>query len=191
MAGDILAIAIPTAGGAIAFAHGDYDGIWMSGANVLTTAIAVNGLKWATKNTSWTNRPNGLDYGFPSGHASYAFSGAAFLHYRYGWQYGLPAAVLAGVVGYSRVENKYHYWRDVIAGAAIPYVAGYFLVDHLNDNVRMLPWVEWSRKPSFGVMVSIRSSVERSVDSKFGTRFRSQPQPAAFAPPVPTFGSLY
>jgi len=160
VAGDILAIAIPTAGGLIAYSHGDYDGIWMNGANILATAAAVNGIKSATNKTSWTNRPNGLDYGFPSGHTSYAFSGAAFLHYRYGWQYGLPAAALAALVGYSRVENKYHYWRDVIAGAAIPYVTGYFLVDHINKDVRMFPYVEWSRKPTFGVIVSIKSSIK-------------------------------
>ena len=179
VAGDILAIAIPTAAGVFSFAHGDYDGVWMNGANMLTTAATVNGLKWATKNTSWTNRPNGLDYGFPSGHASYAFSGAAYLHYRYGWQYGLPAAALASLVAYSRVENKYHHWRDVIVGAAIPYVTGYFLVDHFNENVRMLPFVDWSRKPTFGVVVSIRTSVERSVGSPFKSEpaFRYQPGP--------------
>jgi membrane-associated phospholipid phosphatase len=179
VAGDILAIAIPTGAGVLSLAYGDHDGVWMNGANVLATAVAVNGLKAATKDTSWSIRPNGLDYGFPSGHASYAFSGAAFLHYRYGWQYGLPAAALASVVAYSRIENKYHHWRDVIVGAAIPYVTGYFLVDHYNENVRILPFVDWSRKPTFGIVVSIKTSVERSVGSPFKSEpaFRYQPGP--------------
>jgi hypothetical protein len=43
-----------------------------------------------------------------------------------------------------------------LVGAAIPYVTGYFLVDHINKDVRILPYVEWSRKPSFGVVASFR-----------------------------------
>ncbi|MOA60857.1 PAP2 superfamily protein [compost metagenome] len=31
----------------------------------------------------------------------------------------MPAYVAAGAVGWSRVESDNHYWRDVIAGAAI------------------------------------------------------------------------
>ena len=30
---------------------------------------------------------------------------AGYLHFRYGWQYGLPAAAAASVVGYSRMKR--------------------------------------------------------------------------------------
>ncbi|UKA03961.1 phosphatase PAP2 family protein [Photobacterium damselae] len=87
---------------------------------------AVEGFVYTTatthllKNTIHASRPdNSGNNSFPSGHTSAAAQGAAFLQYRYGWKYGVPAYLLTGLVGYSRVEADKHYWRDVIAGAAI------------------------------------------------------------------------
>jgi len=45
--------------------------------------------------------------------------GAAFIHQRYGWEYGIPAYVAASYVAYSRVQADKHFVEDVIAGAAI------------------------------------------------------------------------
>ena len=58
---------------------------------------------------------------FPSGHTSSAFQGASFIQRRYGWKFGLPAYVLAGFVGYSRIEglNDRHDFWDVLGGAAV------------------------------------------------------------------------
>jgi hypothetical protein len=72
-------------------------------------------LKYAINKT----RPNGGQYGFPSGHTTSAFTGAAFLQRRYGLKIGIPAYILAGYVGFSRIEaNKHDVW-DVLAGASI------------------------------------------------------------------------
>ena len=39
-----------------------------------------------------------------------ATQGAAYLQFRYSWQYGLPAYIGAGLVGLSLVQNDHHYW---------------------------------------------------------------------------------
>jgi membrane-associated phospholipid phosphatase len=154
--GDVLQFGVPAAGVLVAVGHGDGTGLWMLGATSLVTAGVTHGLKFATNNTSWGRRPNGGDHSFPSGHTSAAFAGAAFLHYRYGWQWGFPAIALASVVAYSRVEAKQHHVRDVIAGAAIGYAVGYIFTDHFNDKVLLLPYVDWSRKPTFGIIAGAR-----------------------------------
>jgi membrane-associated phospholipid phosphatase len=82
----------------------------------LTSAIITQGLKKSIKK----ERPNGADFNsFPSGHATAAFSGAAFLHHRFGLAYGIPAYLGASYVAYSRVYADKHFSEDVIVGAFI------------------------------------------------------------------------
>lgn len=65
-------------------------------------------------------RPNGENnYSFPSANTSVAFASAAFVQKRYGWEYGVPAYLLAGYVGYTRIEANKHDGWDVLAGAVI------------------------------------------------------------------------
>lgn len=70
-------------------------------------------------------RPNGQDEkSFPSGHASNAFALAAVAERHYGWKLGVPAYLLAGVVGASRIQQDKHYLSDVVAGATLGYIVG-------------------------------------------------------------------
>jgi len=64
-------------------------------------------------------RPNGGDFSFPSGHTSAAFTGAAFIDYKFGLKYGLPAYILASFVGWSRVYAKKHDYIDVLGGIIV------------------------------------------------------------------------
>lgn len=74
-------------------------------------------------------RPDGSDdNSFPSLHAASAFSGAAFLQRRYGWEVGLPAYLSASFVGWSRVHSDKHHLSDVLAGAALAWSVNYWLV---------------------------------------------------------------
>lgn len=111
----------------------------------------MHGLKRAVDR----ERPDGGGLSFPSGHTSGAFSGASYLHYRYGWEYGLPAYLTAAAVGYSRVVADKHYWTDVLAGAAIANLSAFLLDDPINQRVTVLPMLD-ARKPSFGIVASIR-----------------------------------
>lgn len=113
--GDVLQWAIPVTAGLISIGKGDGEGLVQLAEGALLTSMSTHILKVGIN----AERPNGRDYSMPSGHTSAAAQGAAYLQFRYGWEYGVPAYLLTGVVGYSRVENDYHYWRDVAAGIAL------------------------------------------------------------------------
>ena len=80
-------------------------------------------------------RPDGSDSrSFPSGHAASAFSGATFIHKRYGFQKAIIPYLLAGFTGYSRVYANRHYTRDVVASALISGLYTWLFVDEYNPG---------------------------------------------------------
>ena len=70
------------------------------------------------------SRPNGGAWSFPSGHSSATFTSATVLAGHYGWKVGLPAYVVAGFIGWTRVRDEQHWLSDVVFGSAIGVVAG-------------------------------------------------------------------
>lgn len=124
-AGDVLRVALPLTAASKAWLSEDQPGLVMLGKTMLTEWAAVLTLK-ATVNAE---RPNGEAHSFPSGHTADAFAAATFLQQRYGARWGVPAYALAAYTGWSRVDAKQHYWRDVLAGAAIGSAAGYYWTD--------------------------------------------------------------
>ena len=123
--GDVLRVAIPLAAYGLAWRRDDAPGrrqfLWAFAGTVASTY----GLKAAIKK----ERPNGDDNdAFPSGHASSAFAGAAFLHRRYGWSDAWPAYVLAAYTGWTRVDSDNHDTWDVVGGAALAIGWNWWLV---------------------------------------------------------------
>ncbi len=114
-AGDALAIALPAAAAGLTFGFRDGQGALQFGESEALALGVTYGLKWTIDG----KRPNGDNQSFPSAHASTSFVSAEFIRKRYGWDYGIPAYIVATFVAYSRVEAKQHYAHDVIAGAAI------------------------------------------------------------------------
>ncbi len=116
ISGDILANALPVAAFTSTF-------IWRDGQkgtlqfikSMAVSAVMTHGLKKIINKP----RPNGDNYSFPSGHTSSAFTGAAFLQIRYGWKIGIPAYILAGYTGWTRIYAEKHYGWDVLGGAVI------------------------------------------------------------------------
>lgn len=117
IAGDVLLGAMPALAMGSTF-------IWQDGqkgtyqfSKALAGTLAITyGLKLVINK----ERSNGENHNsFPSGHTSVAFASAAFVQKRYGWGYGIPAYLLAGYVGYTRIEVNKHDGMDVLAGAAI------------------------------------------------------------------------
>lgn len=118
-AGDIFQYLLPAVGlGASAYL-GDKEGMKEWGYSMGATMLATTALKAGFNSTSLGERPNGGQHSFPSGHTSMACAGAAFIGERYGWDLGAVAMVPAAFVGWSRVDEDMHHWRDVIAGCAL------------------------------------------------------------------------
>ncbi len=153
--GDVAAYAIPSAAGVVTVLRDtgpDWDGFLQLGISGGLTFGIVQGLKHGTDR----KRPNGEDdKSFPSSHTSTAFSGASYLHYRYGWQYGTPAYIAAAAVGASRVDADKHFVGDVIAGAAIANLTAFFLVDSIDQNVVIIPVIN-AKKHNFGLLASFK-----------------------------------
>jgi membrane-associated phospholipid phosphatase len=149
--GDIAAIALPTLAGAIAVGRQDGEGLAQVAVGTGLTLGTVTALKVGVD----SRRPDGGSRSFPSGHAASAFAGASFLHYRYGWQWGLPAYAAASVVAWSRVDADRHYWYDVAAGAAIANVIAYVVTDRLDDDVVIVPVLDLG-KHDFGLIARLR-----------------------------------
>lgn len=81
----------------------------------------VIGLKYAVS----SERPNHeSSTSFPSGHTSIAFTSATIASRYYGSKIGIPAYLLAGFIGYSRMADRAHRFTDVVAGAAVGYIVG-------------------------------------------------------------------
>jgi membrane-associated phospholipid phosphatase len=114
-AGDVAAIVLPAGAAAGTLLAHDHKGV----AQLAESYASAMAVAYILKPTVDRTRPNGGHMSFPSGHATSAFAGAAFLQRRYGWWFGIPAYGLASYVAYSRVETKQHYTSDVVAGAAI------------------------------------------------------------------------
>ena len=80
------------------------------------------------------------DYSFPSGHALSAFSAATVLTI---WdkRYGIPAIILAVLIGISRVYLYVHYPTDVLASVVLGIICGilgYFIVKLIWEKTTKL-----------------------------------------------------
>jgi membrane-associated phospholipid phosphatase len=106
------------------------------------------------KVTVGRERPDGSDnQSFPSGHTSQAFAMASVAQHHYGWKIGVPAYALAGLMGASRIHEDKHWLSDVVAGAALGYIAGRTVV---RVNSRPL-----ERFASGGATLSVSPIVSR------------------------------
>lgn len=149
--GDIARYAIPGIAAIIAIDKKDKEGV----VQLAASWVLATGTTQVLKRVVDKDRPNGERFSFPSGHMTNAMSGASYLHYRYGWKYGLPAYAAAAVVGVARVKGNFHRWEDVVAGAAIANISAYVLTDTLNDNVIIIPVFDLGKK-NFGILAGIR-----------------------------------
>ena len=143
--GNVLTIALPAAAAGLTLGFRDGPGALELGKSAALTL----GLTYGLKCTIDEKRPNGDNQSFPSTHASISFTSAEFVRKRYGWDYGIPAYVVASFVAYSRVQSKQHYTHDVIIGAAIGIGSSYLFtqpykgwhiqpdVDHAHYGIRL------------------------------------------------------
>jgi hypothetical protein len=108
--------------------------------STLLSAYTINGLSTvAIKGIANTDRPsdtwNNGEFGFPSFHASSSVAIAAVLDEYYGPSAGVPAYALAGLISWSRIDQRDHDLSDVVFGAAMGYVIGKTVArHHLQDR---------------------------------------------------------
>ena len=94
--------------------------------NYATSAIIANGLcTYGIKFIAGRMRPDGANRrSFPSGHTSSSFLAATIADDLYGSKIGVPAYLLAGLTGLSRIHDNKHYLSDVIFGASLGIALG-------------------------------------------------------------------
>ena len=133
--GDMTQVIVPAYALGMAMQEDDWEGALHFGYSFAAMQASVIGLKFLIHE----ERPDGSNNrSFPSGHTAAAFSGATFIHKRYGIERAIVPYALAGFTGYSRVYAKKHYWHDVVAGAAISGLFTWIFVDDYHNNVQLL-----------------------------------------------------
>jgi membrane-associated phospholipid phosphatase len=143
-AADVVTALLPLTAYGIAHFRDDGEGEFQLLRSVGVSLVLTTVLRGAFNETRWGERPNGHEYGFPSGHVAFATSSAAFLQDRYGWKYGVPAYALVGYIAWVRVDTDHHRWRDVIAGAALSYgVSRLFVVDQRATRIAPIIGPDW------------------------------------------------
>jgi len=129
--GTDVAIALPVIAGGITLYKND----WMGAAQLTVDTVATVGLAYGLKHVIKEQRPDKSDFqSMPSDTAALAFAPAQFLWDRYGWEYGVPAYLAAGFVGYSRVDAKKHHWYDVAASAGIAFTFSKLFTTEYRNN---------------------------------------------------------
>ncbi len=147
IAGDILTLLIPTA----AYGTTLFDGNISDQMEFYKSYGSTITLTHILKETVQEQRPNNANSytSFPSGHTSSAFSGATFIHKKYGLKYAIPAYIGAIYTGYSRVYAKKHYIHDVIAGALLGSGLTWYFTSKKRKNSSITPLVS---RESMGLM---------------------------------------
>jgi membrane-associated phospholipid phosphatase len=131
LSGDILAAGLPVvAGGASLLYEDNLNGAYQFAESYASQLALTYSLKFIVNE----RRPNGGTLSFPSAHTASAFCSAAFIQKRYGWKFGLPAYILAGYTGWTRVYAKKHYVWDVAAGAVIGTGCAYLFTTPFEKN---------------------------------------------------------
>ncbi len=114
----------------------------------------------ALKGVAHNERPNGHDWSWPSGHTSSSFAVASVLHEYYGWQVGVPAYAVAGMVGWRMMDVGEHWAGDILFGAALGLVVGHTVAGRDNPldqaGFELAPYFGDSLTPGVGVSLTKR-----------------------------------
>jgi len=123
----------------------------------MVTALSVTGLvTTGLKAIRDNDTPNGKAWAWPSGHTSSSFTVASVLHEFYGLKVGIPAYVVASLVGYRMMDAGDHWASDVVFGATLGWVVGHTIAaKHKKLEVagfEILPYYAATRDgPAIGV----------------------------------------
>ncbi len=131
----------------------DLSGTLISAYAVTTTATTL--IKVAVDSDRPSEDFNGGRFGFPSYHTASSFALASVLDEYYGPKVGLPAYALAGVIGWTRIDERDHDLSDVVFGAVLGLVVGHSVAaNHLGEDVDLVPLCD-PQKGTTGVALGI------------------------------------
>lgn len=134
---------LPAASFAYAIFLRDFVGARQQAVGFLAVVASTYAIKYALhysaplspKIQSLSKRPDGENFeGFPSGHTASAFAAVGFLQKRYGLRLGLPVAVIASVVGISRIHAQRHTITQVICGGMLGFFLSFILASRRDDK---------------------------------------------------------
>jgi len=129
--GDAILFTLPSSALGGSLIAKDYKGTFQFTKGFVLNQVLTLGLKYAIDK----ERPfNNGDKAFPSGHSSTTFQSAAFIQIRYGWKYGIPAYLLSGFTGFTRINAQRHDGWDVLAGALVGIGSAYLFTTHKQKN---------------------------------------------------------
>lgn len=138
--GDYMQVIVPAYAFGMAMNEEDWDGAKDFAYSFGAMEASVYGLKYVVKE----RRPNKADNrSFPSGHTASAFSGASFIHKRYGIKRAVVPYLMSGFTAYSRIAANKHYWWDALAGAAIATGLSFAIVDKKHSDTDIVASPEY------------------------------------------------
>jgi undecaprenyl-diphosphatase len=82
--------------------------------------------------------PTPSEFSFPSGHTASSFAAASVFYKHLPRKIGIPAIVLAGLIGLSRLYVGVHYPTDVIAGVLMGIFLGWLAEKIVNSVSKKL-----------------------------------------------------
>ena len=102
---------------------------WEGLGQLIKTQLTVTAITGILKLLIDRPRPNKLNnHSFPSGHTSAAFTGASYIHHRYGFKRAIPVYCAASIIGLIRIQKEMHHPTDVLAGAGIAMVTAFNMI---------------------------------------------------------------
>ena len=104
-------------------------------ASMVATQASTEIIKRLTQRKRPNYTEGDLKHSFPSGHTASAFTGASFIHKRYGFKKAILPYTFATLVGASRVYSKWHWTTDVLAGAGLATLTSFLLTDKSNVSI--------------------------------------------------------
>lgn len=126
----------------------------------LASALIINGITtYVGQAASWDRAPNGSWGTFPSGHTSSSFCIASVMDEAYGHLVGVPLYAAAALVGLERVDDRNHYFSDVMMGAVLGTVVGHAVASGRDPEFfgwKILPWAE----PTGGTGVAFMKNLD-------------------------------
>ncbi len=124
---------------------------WTMMTSLSVTGLVIVGLKAVRDNDT----PNGKSWAWPSGHTASSFTVASVLDEFYGPKVGIPAYVLASLVGYRMMDVGDHWGSDVVFGATLGWIVGHTIAGRHKKleiaGFEVLPYTASNDGPVLGV----------------------------------------